>query len=641
MTASISALWQRSLLLTIGLLMAVILALGIAAMIGAIVVAQLNQGMAAAVNQSGTLRMQTYRIAAELTDPSRPSAERAARVRQLADELEARLTSPRLMQAIPSAATDPLRSAYREVSQQWQQRMRPALSAQAIATGGRAYRAQADAFVAQVHGLVRALEDRAERRIDWLAVMQAAALGLTLIAVLVTLLLLQRRLVRPLDALLRCADRVRQGDFSVRTRFLGEDELGRLGVAMNLMSEGVWTIYNALEARVSEKTRDLARSNQSLQLLYRASRTLDGATLSDPALRAVLVDVEQELKLASVTLCLRDGNSRDGTQARSARNEAPTGLCLSSRQSPDAAGGACALCRAAASASDGSLIAVPVADQDHRYGTLRVAYRDGAPLESWQQPLLEALAAQLATALNLQGRIRESRRLVLHEERSSLARELHDSLAQSLSYLKIQAVRLEAALNGQGAESAPAPVVILAELREGISSAYRQLRELLTTFRLKIGGEGLSAAVTETVDEFRLRTGLEIAVEDRLVAGDLSPNEEVHLLQIVREALSNAARHARAAHVRLRLLSDAASGEVGVEVSDDGVGLDTNPGRPGHYGLTIMRERAASLGGTLQIEPGVAAGTVVRLRFPPRSRRHDRLVADGQLAGHAAMKSRQ
>jgi two-component system nitrate/nitrite sensor histidine kinase NarX len=275
---------------------------------------------------------------------------------------------------------------------------------------------------------------------------------------------------------------------------------------------------------------------------------------------------------------------------------------------------------------------VPVADRDRRYGTLRVVCRDGVPLQPWQQPLLEAVAAQLATALNLQARIRESRRLVLHEERGILARELHDSLAQSLSYLKIQAVRLETALNGQGGAPLPSPAAILAEMREGISSAYRQLRELLTTFRLRIGGEGLAAALAETVDEFRLRAELRITVADRLAAGDLSPNEEVHLLQIVREALFNAARHAGAAHVRLQLESAAASGEVHVEVTDDGVGLDTDPGRaPGndsgsepdrraHYGLTIMRERAASLGGSLQIEPGAAGGTVVRLRFLPRSR---------------------
>ncbi|MCF7996493.1 MAG: type IV pili methyl-accepting chemotaxis transducer N-terminal domain-containing protein, partial [Chromatiaceae bacterium] len=603
--SSATASPRRSLLLTIGLLMGLILALGLAAMIGAMLVAQVNQGMASAVNQSGTLRMQSYRIAAVLADLTLPARERAERARQLADELGQRLASPRLTEALPNAATDPLRIAYEQVAERWHQRMRPALKAEAIASGGRVYRAQVDAFVEQIHTLVRILEDRAEQRIDGLAWMQAGALGLTLLTVLVTLLLVQRRLVRPLDALLQCADQVRQGDFSARTGFVGEDELGRLGAAMNLMTRGLWNIYNELEERVAEKTRDLARSNHSLQLLYRTSRALDGAMISDQTLRAVLRDLEHELKLAAVTLCLRDrcsvtgaptGNALGGQLMGIAAGDAigdqvgqtvgnlirdamgaagsdasgdsvgDPGLCIGTRQpldaegspiSADPPGSPCALCAAASTAQNCSIIAVAVADQYRRYGTLRVVCRDGVPLESWQQPLLEALAAQLATALNLQGRIRESRRLVLHEERSILARELHDSLAQSLSYLKIQSMRLDGAIKAPAANGQPSPEAILGELREGINSAYRQLRELLTTFRLKIDGQGLRAALAQTIDEFRVRGDLIIRLDDQLPPGLLSPNEEVHVLQIVREALSNATRHARARTLKVRLDVDA------------------------------------------------------------------------------------
>jgi len=635
---SASALSRRSILVTIGLLMAAILALVIGAMIGALLVAQANQGMASAVNQSGTLRMQAYRIAQALAESTMPTPERAERVQRLADELEQRLASARLRDAIPSATTDPLRIAYEQVSEHWRRAMRPALTAAEIASDGRAFRAQVDDFVEQIHTLVRLLEERAERRVDWLVWMQAGALGLTLLAVLVTLRLLQRRVVQPLDALLQCADRVRQGDFSVRTRFVGDDELGRLGAAMNLMTKGLWNIYNELEERVAEKTQDLARSNHSLQLLYRSSRTLDGAMITDQALRGVLVDLEHELKLASVTLCLREGCSRSPDQATSEHNAQPNGQnageligrCVGSSQPLDAMGSAvsadppgspCALCAVATTARDGSVIAVAVADQDRRYGTLRVICRDGVPLEPWQQPLLEALATQLATALNLQSRIRESRRLVLHEERSILARELHDSLAQSLSYLKIQAMRLDGAIKAPAAAGPSSPEAILAELRDGISSAYRQLRELLTTFRLKIDGHGLGAALVQTLDEFRARSDFLIRLNDQLPPGLLSPNEEVHVLQIVREALSNAARHARARQVQMRLTADPGAEAVRVEIGDDGCGIPANDleAQRGHYGLSIMRERACSLGGELCIESQPGAGTRVLLCFRSRS----------------------
>jgi two-component system nitrate/nitrite sensor histidine kinase NarX len=478
---------------------------------------------------------------------------------------------------------------------------------------------------------------------------------LTVIAVLVTMLLLKQRVVTPLDELLRCADRARQGDFSGRTRFVGPDELGRLGAAMNLMTQGLWHIYNELEERVAEKTRDLARSNRSLELLYRSSRRLDGSAVSDAALRAVLADVKRELRLQRVTLCLRGGwdDQAPGPDAdvlvACVGTDDPAlggvsqcfdpscrlGALSSSPNQPNSATdrfeqlaepGRLAssspvtgqLAEAGESRANAA-VCFAVADQGQRYGTLRVLPAGDAGLEPWQVPLLESLASQLANALNLQGRLRQGRRLLLHEERSILARELHDSLAQSLSYLKIQAARLDAALNGKARHGAASPEAIVAEMREGISSAYRQLRELLTTFRLRIGGEGLGAALTETVEEFRRRADLDIAVDDRLPDGLLSPNEEVHVLQIVREALSNAVRHARAAHLSLMLEAHRHTGEVVVQVSDDGIGLEATQVRRGHYGLTIMRERAASLGGSLDVGPATPRGTSVRLRF--RSRR--------------------
>jgi two-component system nitrate/nitrite sensor histidine kinase NarX len=407
--------------------------------------------------------------------------------------------------------------------------------------------------------------------------------------------------------------------------------------------------------------------------------------MSDATLREVLADIQRQLKLRAVTLCLRDRRHQSPTdlgphgplpcigtdsaqqqqplacpmlgcpdgpesEAPSAMTPAPSERLspladhASARESRTPETGAAETPEAT---EEGPLpVSFPVADQGHRYGTLRVIPGGGRALEPWQIPLLEALANQLAAALNLQGRLREGRRLVLHEERSILARELHDSLAQSLSYLKIQAVRLEAALSGKAPAGSSGPHAIVSEMREGISSAYRQLRELLMTFRLKIGGEGLATALAETVDEFRLRADLEIAVDDRLAAGVLSPNEEVHVLQIVREALSNATRHARAGHVKVRLSSDAESGVVSVEVSDDGVGLGADSHRRGHYGLTIMRERASSLGGTIQIASTGSSGTAVRLRFRPRQGRRSARETQEQparerTARHPASELRQ
>jgi len=635
---------RRSIVVVVAVLMAVLVLLAVTGMIGSMVIAQINRGMATAVNQSGTLRMQSYRVGVALADERLPVAERQRRARALADEYEQRLTSPRLTDALPHAANDPVRLAYERVRWRWVHEMRRAVArfvdaddAAGVAAGLAAYLDQVDDFVADIHGLVRVLEDRAERHIELLRWMQGVALMLTLAVVLLTLVIVQRRVVAPLGDLLRCADRARRGDFSARTRFTDADELGRLGAALNLMTEGLSQIYNELEERVAEKTSDLARTNRSLQLLYRTSRTLDEAPLSEPLLRRVLEDVRAQLHLEQVMLCLRDEpgivdgeciGTGDACKPRGACGDAPCEHC----EGPWMPGADSAPPGLPGDA--GRTFDVPVGDTGRCLGKLRVRLHPDQRLEPWQRPLLESVAGHVAAALELRARMREGRRLILHEERSILARELHDSLAQSLSYLKIQAARLEMILkrpqpaDGSEAEAAtgasgrvqPTPEAILAELRTGIGSAYRQLRELLTTFRLRMDGAGLGSALAATVRELEGRGGLAIALDDRLPPGLLSPNEEVHVLQIVREALSNVARHARATRCRVGLLIEGE--QVQVSVIDDGAGIlsqdDAAAPRHTHYGMIIMTERAESLGGAVEVGAGPEGGTAMRLRFRPR-----------------------
>ena len=158
---------------------------------------------------------------------------------------------------------------------------------------------------------------------------------------------------------------------------------------------------------------------------------------------------------------------------------------------------------------------------------------------------------------------------------------------------------------------------MLVELREGVTSAYRQLRELLTTFRLGLSGEGIAGAVQDAVAEFERRSGVRATLANELLKVDLSANEQVHVLQIVREALTNIEHHAHArrAWVTLRRADEA----IEVCVEDDGLGIGEARSPHGHFGLAIMRDRASSVGASLDIEPRSPSGTRVRMRFRPQT----------------------
>lgn len=586
-------LLKDSLLLRMGLILAGIVLLALVSMLSSVIIAEAARGDAAAINLAGSLRMQSYRIATRLLSAAGdPTAGLAPQVDAEIREFERRLGNPLLTAVIPAAGHDPRRLSYERIRQIWQDRLKPFLAGRdpdgriglAVSAFGEPRSNgplnQIDLFVLELDRLVGLLEQRAEAKIHWLRLIQGAVLGFTAILVMVALAQIQRRVLAPLRELMEQARRAQGGDFSARTHHVGEDELGLLGRTFNGMAADLSQMYADLEAQVNEQTRALRISNRSLELLYRAARRLTEAP-PEPTLLKELVTEAEKLIGAACHLSL--------DPLVDAGSERP-------EPSPPAA-----------------TLLIPVQDRGQRFGVLRV-YAEGGPLTGWRRDLLETLARHIAVALRARRQRERDRRLVLLEERSVIARELHDSLAQALSYLKIQVTRLQSGLNGGAPDHVTREVI--GELREGLNNAYRQLRELLKTFRLKMDGLGLEPGLDATAREFAERGGLDIRLDYGLPDNLLGPNEEIHVLQIVREALSNVVHHARARRVELTLhqLDD---GRVRVRVEDDGIGIGDNPERENHYGLGIMRERARSLAGALCFENRSGGGTRVELSFHP------------------------
>src|SRR5690606_17338303 len=260
-------------------------------------------------------------------------------------------------------------------------------------------------------------------------------------------------------------------------------------------------MYDDLESRVAEKTADLERSNRSLELLYNTIARLTETAISDTTYTALLQDIERVIGIRSGLICLSNaGGGRiftyppDEHAGHWAEHDAEF-VC-------DTCSGDVENClRLCWKNKDGMrTLPVPLKNQRHTYGVLLFQLPEDSELAPWQTQLLEAVGRHVGIAIGTSHRAIQNRRLALLEERAVIARELHDSLAQSLSYLKIQVSRLQSLL-GHDADTAEVKRVAN-ELREGLNGAYRQLRELLTTFRLKMDGRGLVRALEETVEEF-------------------------------------------------------------------------------------------------------------------------------------------
>jgi two-component system nitrate/nitrite sensor histidine kinase NarX len=201
------------------------------------------------------------------------------------------------------------------------------------------------------------------------------------------------------------------------------------------------------------------------------------------------------------------------------------------------------------------------------------------------------------------------------EERSRLARDLHDAVTQTLFSASLIAEAVPASWEMDQQEGRQ----LLRELQQLTRGALAEMRTLLLELRPSALIEtGLSDLLHQLGEAAAGRAGVPVSVA---VSGDcfVPPDVHVVLYRIAQEALNNVVKHARASEVHLSLhctaVPDGGERRVELEVRDDGRGFDPEGVAPDHLGLGIMRERAETIGAQLQIETATGSGTCVSLSW--------------------------
>lgn len=414
----------------------------------------------------------------------------------------------------------------------------------------------------------------------------------------------------------------------------GGDEINRLTESLGELAarqagfeaEGRW-----LQQVSGEMLR---RKSQTLQTLHEIARLFGDGDISEFRLLSALGLLEQVLGARTVGLRLTQSARAALSTSAVLSTRGDPALLRESTSEPATAEVAARLLPIREGSGVRNLI-VPVCRGDFVVGMLGAELAENATLDDTQLQFAESFAHLVGLAVASISHSQEERRVALLEERSAIAGELHDSLAQSLAFMKIQVARLQGGLD---ATEVPEDVAQAArELRNGLTSAYREVRELIAAFRVRMGPGGLATALQECVDEFTQRSDLLISLDNRLTSCRLGINEEFHVLQVVREAISNTVRHARASNVSVSLSYDT-DHCVSVVIEDDGRGLTEPYTEDNHYGLSIMRERAHSLGGQLDVSQRPSGGTRVSLRFAPNYITPDR--PEGEANEHARLVDR-
>lgn len=586
--------WFRaSLPARAGFAVAVIATLAVLSAFSAGMIAWIGADDGAAINTAGSLRMASYRLSWKLQ-----AGAGEAEIRRLADDLQARLESRDIHQALDLHSSEVLHQAYGVIQAHWRQQLRPALDARRHGD----YLAQTDAFVAEVDHLTRQLQLQSQQLQTWQLYIQGAALLVTVVVLLIGMYEMESSVITPLRELVDVTRRFRDGDLAGRVDYRSEDELGHLALSFNDMAEAIEESHRTLEARVKQKTHHLAVANAALELLLQGSRSIATRQTGAETLNELIRHFQERLPGLQLTLCLQQENTRTpGSKLIALHGNASREICSSLD---------CTGCDKKQAPGQRTYV---VQSQGQTLGELRAGFADQRTPLPWESDLVQALTDLIGSALVLERQRETDHQLLLMQERTTIARELHDSLAQALSYLNLQVSRLHTLIQ-RGQPQAQLESVV-AEIERGVESAYRQLRELLSTFRLRIDEGGLDQAINDAVEEFARRGDLTIHLDSEPLATPLSASEQIHLLQIMREALSNCVRHAQAQSVDVTFRQEGE--EVELIVEDDGIGLSLDFDQRQHHGITIMRERTRSLNGMLALEPRAPHGTRVHLNFRP------------------------
>jgi len=582
------------------------------------------EGGAAAVNEAGRMRMQTYRLSLSLASADEPS--RRSQVTAFEHSLALlRSGDPERPLFVPW--DDTVRVRFATVERDWAAFMRhwngPALPELTE------LRAQAAAFVDDIDALVNAIEAHMSRWTALQHLLQTAVLVLAVAGGATLLLTGYRFVLEPVSQLKRAIERLQGGDFSARVSGRSSDEFGTLAAGFNELAEHLQSMYRNLEAKVAEKTSQLQEKGERLQALYDVSTLITGATTLEAlahgftqriarvahadavALRWSDEGNQRYLLLASQGLpqgmveqeqCLRAGDCHCGAPLA-----APGVRVIPVHALPQGNLGHCAR------ADFGTVVSLPIRLHERTMGELDLFYNAQVAPSQAERSLLEALVAHLSAAMENLRLDSLAKEAAVSQERYLLARELHDSIAQSLAFLKIQVQLMRDALASGDATRIQA---VLGEIDTGVRESYGDVRELLLHFRTRANTEHIEPALQTTLRKFEHHSGVKASLQMHGQGLPLTPDLQLQVLHILQEALSNVRKHARASQVWLDVQQQP---RWRFEVRDDGIGFHTeDPGRgETHVGLRIMAERAERIGATLELISTPGHGSSVVLELAP------------------------
>lgn len=448
--------------------------------------------------------------------------------------------------------------------------------------------------------------------------------------------LLLRWVIRPLDDLGEGIRHLSAGDLKARVTVREpNDEIGRITAGFNRMADRLDDFYSNLEQKVAEKTAVVEEKNRHLAQLYEISSFFSRQRSLDDMNAGFAERVMRYTEADACTIGIID--PRSGHTAVAHAENVPVELLqeLAAQELEDV------LCTRVFTKSYPICVHFDQETDDvavlmHRYGfstgycfqvrsaagrvgCFTLLFNEDPALSSQMVQLLESVSSHLGVAIDNTRLIERDRQFAVIQERQLLAQGLHDSIAQALSFLNLQVQLLDDGIKHKDDQLRDES---LEAIKAGVQESYEDVRELLLNFRERLHKGGFVEGVKSVIDRFEGQAHVCARLTVRGAGPDLTERQQLQVIFIIQEALSNVRKHAEAANVDVEIDNEE---DLVVSIEDDGIGIDERlvSARKGqHVGLSIMAERASRIGASVDVaRVSPEGGTRVVLTLPAAARR--------------------
>lgn len=483
-------------------------------------------------------------------------------------------------------------------------------------------------LLSQADQAVSLFQENADEKVRALVTVQVlffiSAMGLLVLGRNIT----RKSLLKPLIDLGHSAERIGKGDLSTMVEVFGADEVRRVAQQIETMRLELRASHNrlvqwaeSLEERVIDRTKEL-------DALYQVSQDISSHLDMNQVLNSITEKTRSLLGAETAILCLLENERRLlSLQAYSGGDQTVKGF-VSPVDSPtvqDTFAGKCAhnctahgcsgSCQIIADAYRASHLAAPLMVENRITGALCIGSRNPDAFGEDASMLLTRLSKVAAVALENADLYNQAERVAALEERQRIAAEIHDGLAQTISYLglivdqvsdKIELGQMDRALD------------YLEQARLGLERASNDVRQSIASLQDELPpNQSIQAHLRELVRELSEKESEPVHCELQL-EGEyfLSPEDTRQVLGIAREALMNARKHGEATQITVKLRAEGLKAEL--IITDNGAGfIPDQPPIDGkqHFGLNILRARAASLDGKIEIQSKPGEGTIIQLNW--------------------------